>query len=73
MQDMTPDDLQKHLEAGEAVFLKLWKTGCGACKLSTPAIERIEAASKDSGVKFGQISVDDYPEMLQVSKIWPID
>jgi thioredoxin-like negative regulator of GroEL len=67
MRDWTPDDLQKHLDAGDKVFLKLWKKGCGACKLSVPAIERIEAANQ-AGLLFGQICTDDYPEILEIAE-----
>lgn len=66
MKDWSPDDLQKHLEQGDTVFLKLWKKGCGACKLSIPAIERIEAEF-GSSVVFGQISIDEHPGMLEAS------
>jgi thioredoxin-like negative regulator of GroEL len=66
MKDWTPEELQKHLESGDTVFLKLWKKGCGACKLSIPAIERIEAEYAD-GVVFGQICTDDHPGMLEAS------
>ncbi len=61
----TPEDLQKQLDAGDSVFLKVWKNGCGACKLSVPAVERIEAADTHALV-FGQISADDHPEILEI-------
>ena len=67
MQDWKPSDLQDYLEKGERVFLKLWKRGCGPCKLSTPAIERIEAANAH-GLVFGQICTDDYPEMFEIAE-----
>lgn len=66
MKDWTPENLQQHIEAGDKVFLKLWKKGCGACKLSIPAIERIEAADTSSLV-FGQICTDDHPEILEIA------
>ena len=66
MRTWTPEELQKHLDAGDKVFLKLWKKGCGACKLSIPAIERIEAADQD-GVVFGEICTDDHPEILEIA------
>lgn len=66
MKDWSPDDLQKHLDAGDKVFLKLWKKGCGACKLSIPAIERIQAADT-KGLEFGQICTDDHPEILEIA------
>ena len=66
MKDWKPDDLKAHLDKGEAIFLKLWKKGCGACRLSTPAIERIEAADA-SGLHFAQINTDDHPEMLDIT------
>ena len=67
MQDWTPDDLKSHLDKGSSVFLKLWKKGCGACKLATPAIERIQAADT-RGLMFGQICTDDYPEMFEIAE-----
>jgi thioredoxin-like negative regulator of GroEL len=67
VKDWSPDELQKNLEAGSKVFLKLWKKGCGACKLSIPALERIEAADTH-GLKFGQICTDDHPEILEISE-----
>ncbi len=67
MQNWTPDDLKTAIEGEAPVFLKLWKKGCGPCKLSTPALERIEAADT-YGVSFGQICVDDYPEMYDITE-----
>ena len=67
MQNWTPTDLEGHLDAGATVFLKLWKKGCGACKLSEPAIERIAAARADAGILFGQISSDEFPEIMEIA------
>ncbi len=67
MQNWSPEQLRSHLEAGDKVFLKLWKKGCGACKLSIPAIERIEG-SNDQGLVFGQICADDHPEILEIAE-----
>lgn len=67
MEIWTPDQLTAAIETGKPVFLKLWKKGCGACKLSEPALERIIAGDKH-GVAFGQISVDDHPEMHEISE-----
>lgn len=66
MQNWTPEDLQAKLGQGDGVFLKLWKKGCGACKLSIPAIERLEPAYGDR-LAFGQISSDDHPEILEIT------
>lgn len=66
MQDKTPDELKSLLDQGKRVFLKLWKPGCGACKLSTPAIERIEKAD-ETGLEFVQISVAEHPDMLAIA------
>lgn len=66
MDAWTPDDLQNHIESGKGVFLKLWKKGCGACKLSIPAIERLEAAN-EHGLVFGKICTDDHPEILEIA------
>lgn len=67
MENWTPEQLQRHIEAGDKVFLKLWKKGCGACKLSIPALERLKA-SDQHGLMFAQISTDEYPEMLEISE-----
>jgi thioredoxin-like negative regulator of GroEL len=66
MKEWNPDILQENLDKGEKVFLKLWKKGCGACKLSIPATDRLEQEDT-SGIQFGQILVDDYPEMLEIA------
>ena len=66
MENWTPEQLQEQIESGATVFLKLWKKGCGACKLSIPAIERIVAADTHR-IHFGQISSDDHPEILEIT------
>ncbi|MFK7873274.1 MAG: thioredoxin family protein [Oligoflexales bacterium] len=66
MKDMTPDDLKLRLDAGADIFLKIWKTGCGPCKLSVPALERLEAQD-ESEREWLQVNAADYPEMLEVS------
>ena len=68
MQDWTPDELKEHLTMGAPIFLKLWKKGCGACKLSIPALERIEADAEFASLTCGQINVDDYDEMLAIAE-----
>jgi thioredoxin-like negative regulator of GroEL len=66
MNIWTPENLQQHLESGNSIFLKLWKNGCGACKLSVPAVERLEAAN-EHGLIFGQINAEDHPEILEIA------
>ena len=67
MENWSPEQLQEQIESGAIVFLKLWKKGCGACKLSIPALERIMAADTHS-IHFGQILVDDHPEILEIAE-----
>ena len=67
MQDWIPEKLQERIAAGDRIFLKLWKKGCGACKLAQPALERIQAADQH-GLTFVQIGVDDHPEMHEISE-----
>ena len=67
MNDFTPDELQDKLKNSENVFLKLWKPGCGACKLSEPAIERLEKQDAHR-LLFVQINVEDFPEMLEIAE-----
>lgn len=66
MLNTSPDELKSHLDAGGAVFLKLWKPGCGACKLSEPAIERLE--KQFEAAKFVQIDAEAHPEILSISE-----
>ena len=46
MEAWTPDDLKSHLDNGDKVFLKLWKKGCGICKLSNSATDRLEKTNE---------------------------
>ncbi len=67
MEVWSPDDLKSHLDKGEKVFLKLWKKGCGICKLSNSATDRLEKTN-EHGLTFGKISLTDYPEMAGISE-----
>jgi thioredoxin-like negative regulator of GroEL len=73
LKDWSPDELQKYLDSGSNIFLKIWKKGCGACKLSIPATDRLEAEN-NYGLTFGQVSADDYPEILEIteSEVLPV-
>jgi len=66
MNAWTPEELEEHLRSKDKVFLKLWKKGCGICKLSVPATERLEAANP-YGLVFAGINVDEYPEMIEIA------
>ncbi len=66
MKQWSPEDLKKALDSGESVFLKLWKHGCGACKLASPAVERLEKAN-EFPVTYAEICIDDHPEMLEIA------
>ena len=66
MEVWSPDDLKSHLDKGEKVFLKLWKKGCGICKLSNSATDRLEKTN-EHGLTFGKISLTDFPEMAAIS------
>ncbi len=69
----TPEELKERLEKKHDVFLKLSKKGCGVCKLSAPAVERLEA-SGEFKLHFGEIQTDEYPEMLEMteSEVLPV-
>ena len=66
MEEFTPVSLKKTLDEGGSVFLKLWKPGCGACKLSESATDRLEKSHADS-LQFAKIDVSEFPEMLGIS------
>lgn len=66
MKEFDPKSLEDSLTQHDKVFLKLWKKGCGPCKMSEPAVNRLDAIwSKD--VVFGKICISDYPEMLEIA------
>lgn len=64
----SPDELQKHLDQGNRVFVKVWQKGCGPCKMSSPAVERIESENKHNLI-FGQICLDDHPEFGELANV----
>ncbi len=66
MLTWTPDELEKSLESGASVFLKLWKPGCGSCKLAKPAVKRLEEAFSDR-LSFGEIDAEAHPEILEIA------
>lgn len=66
METWTPSDLKSKLDAQKDVFLKLAKPGCGVCKLSKPATDRLEAEFQQ--LQFGQINVADHPELLELAQ-----
>ena len=66
MLDWTPEQLQEELDQGKSVFLKLWKPGCGPCKMSEPALARIEPKYADQ-MTFAQINAVEYPEMFEIA------
>ena len=66
MNDINPMSLRKHLDNKDNVFLKLWKKGCGPCKMSVPAVDRLEKKFGES-YEFVQICIDDHPEMTDIT------
>jgi thioredoxin-like negative regulator of GroEL len=68
MIEWTPEELQKNLESGQTVFLKLWKNGCGACKLSESATRRLEDEFQGK-LTFASISTDDHPEIMEIAEV----
>ncbi len=66
MESWTPEVLKEHLDLNKRVFLKLYKKGCGICKLSEPATERLQTNNTHDLI-FGKIDVEDYPDLLDSS------
>ena len=66
MDEWTPADLKKSLDDGKSIFLKLWKPGCGACKLSESATSRLEEKESEN-FKFVKINTEEYPEMMEIT------
>ncbi|MBP6218261.1 MAG: thioredoxin family protein [Oligoflexales bacterium] len=67
MKDWNTEELEEVLASGAFVFLKLWKRGCGSCKLSKPALEKIEEKNSYPLI-FGQMNTDDFPEILELAE-----
>lgn len=67
MKDMTPGELKAAIEADQTIFLKIWKKGCGPCKLSESATDRLEKAHQDDPIEFVKVSAGDFPEMYEVT------
>jgi thiol-disulfide isomerase/thioredoxin len=65
--ELTPKTLENALLNHKKVFLKLWKKGCGACKMSDPAVSRL-ASARGEDIFFAQISVTDFPEMYEIAE-----
>jgi len=66
MQDWTPKDLKSSLDDGGSIFLKLWKPGCGACKLSESATSRLED-KESANFKFVKINTEEHPEIMEIT------
>lgn len=66
MESWTPDQLKSHLDKGDRVFLKLWKRGCGICKLSKSATDRMEKTNQHN-MTFAKIDVSEHPEIIELA------
>lgn len=73
MEDYDPQKLKNSLDNGDRVFLKLWKKGCGICKLSNSATDRMEKDNPHD-LKFVRINVEEHPEMMGLadSEVLPL-
>lgn len=67
LQEFTPKTLELALSNHNKVFLKLWKKGCGPCKMSESAVARV-ALVRSKDILFGQISVSEFPEMYEIAE-----
>lgn len=67
MRDMTPGELKQLIETDATIFVKIWKKGCGPCKLSESATDRLEKAHADDPIEFVKVSAGDFPEMYEVT------
>lgn len=66
----TMDDLNKHLEENDVVFLDFTATWCPPCKMIGPIFEELAESHKDkSGVKFLKIDVDANEEASAKYKV----
>jgi thioredoxin 1 len=62
------DTLKQKLDQGKDLFLKVWQKGCGPCKLSEPALERLEP-TYGSTLEFVQVCIDDHPDIADIANI----
>ena len=70
--ELTPDELKAKLDNNEALFLKVWKEGCGPCKLSEPAVERLEKKF-GTDLEFTHVNSSKHSEIMEItgSKVLP--
>jgi thioredoxin 1 len=67
IQELTPEELKEKLDQKIDIFLKLYKPGCGACKMSEPAVTRL-MEKHGKNFEFGEIDVEEYPEILDLAQ-----
>lgn len=68
MEAWSTDDLKAALDQGTDIFLKVYKSGCGICKMSEPATRRMEEKNKHN-LKFVSINSDDHPEINEIAGV----
>jgi len=52
-------------ERGSVIFLNLWATWCGPCKIEVPELQRLHNQYGARGFKVVGVSLDDNPEVVQ--------
>lgn len=65
LQNWNADKLENAIAEKKAIIVKFWKKGCGACKLATPALERLEK-SYGNKIDFAQVCLDDNEELYEL-------
>ncbi|MEJ1238151.1 TlpA disulfide reductase family protein [Chryseolinea sp. T2] len=66
--DMNGNHLDGHQLRGRTLFINLWATWCGPCRVEMPSIEALYRQTDTSRVAFLMISVDEHAHRDNVRK-----
>lgn len=69
--NMTDDQLEAKIVAGEAIVVDFWAPWCGPCKMIGPVIEEL-ANQYDGKITFAKINVDEQQRLAGANGVTSI-
>jgi thioredoxin 1 len=64
VQEITDNNFQSIVSAGQPVFIDFWAPWCGPCRIVGPIVEEL-APSYEGKAVIGKLNVDDNPVVAQ--------